>query len=76
MVVCNFTPAPRRSISSERRRGGYWSEILNSDAERYGGSGLGNLGGVEAQAVPAQGRDFSLSLTLPPLAVLFFKSEA
>ncbi len=55
-------------------RGGFWREVLNSDAEVYGGSRNGNAGGVEAATTPAQGRDFSLSLTLPPLGVLFFKS--
>jgi len=52
---------------------GYWQELLNSDATLYGGSGMGNLGGVEAAPVPAQGRFHSLALTLPPLAVLFLK---
>jgi 1,4-alpha-glucan branching enzyme len=54
--------------------GGYWKEALNSDAPIYGGSGMGNFGGVEATPVPAQGRYYSLVLTLPPLAVVFFKA--
>ena len=55
--------------------GGIWKELLNSDAPLYGGSGVGNLGAVEASPLPCQGRLHSLSLTLPPLAVLVFKRE-
>ena len=53
--------------------GGYWRELLNSDAAIYGGSGMGNLGGVEAAPVPAQGRFHSAALTLPPLSTIFLK---
>jgi 1,4-alpha-glucan branching enzyme len=53
--------------------GGYWRELLNSDAVEYGGAGIGNLGGVTAENVPAHGRPFSLTLTLPPLGALFLK---
>jgi 1,4-alpha-glucan branching enzyme len=73
LVVCNFTPVPRTNYVVGAPEGGYWREILNSDAALYGGSGMGNLGGVDAAPVPAQGRFQSLSLTLPPLAVVFFK---
>ena len=52
-----------------------WRELLNSDAQEYGGSGMGNLGGVHAEAVPTHGRPFSVSLTLPPLSALFLKAE-
>ena len=51
--------------------GGYWKELLNSDGSEYGGSGLGNMGGVEALAVKTHGRPYSLRLTLPPLGALF-----
>jgi 1,4-alpha-glucan branching enzyme len=47
---------------------------LNSDAREYGGSGQGNLGGVEAAPIPLHGRSYSLTFTLPPLAIVFFKS--
>ena len=47
-------------------QGGFWAEILNSDAEHYGGSGVGNLGGVEAQPAPVHDYWWSLTLTLPP----------
>lgn len=54
-------------------QGGYWRERLNSDAACYGGSNLGNAGGVWAEDVPAHGRAHSLALTLPPLAVLYLE---
>lgn len=75
LIVCNFTPALRYNYRVGVPRGGFWKEVLNSDAEIYGGSGQGNFGSVEAAPVSAQGRYYSLSLTLPPLGVLFFKSE-
>ena len=75
LVICNFTPVPRIQYRIGAPRPGYWREVLNSDAEDYGGSGMGNSGGVEAAPVPHHGRPYSLTLTLPPLSVLFFKSE-
>jgi 1,4-alpha-glucan branching enzyme len=75
LVVCNFTPVPRQNYRVGVPRSGWWKEALNSDARIYGGSGQGNLGGVEAAPVPAHGRYHSLSLILPPLGVLFLKSE-
>ena len=74
LIVCNFTPVQRRIYNVGVPRGGFWAEVLNSDAEVYGGSGCGNAGGVEAAPVPVHGRTHSLCLTLPPLGVLFFKS--
>ncbi|MEK7859706.1 MAG: 1,4-alpha-glucan branching protein GlgB [Elusimicrobiota bacterium] len=75
LVVCNFTPVPRDNYRVGVPRGGWWSEILNSDAKEYGGSGLGNLGGKNATATPFHGRSHSLEIGLPPLSVVFFKSE-
>jgi 1,4-alpha-glucan branching enzyme len=75
LVVCNFTPIPRYNYRVGVPRGGFWKEVLNSDAKIYSGSGHGNTGGVEASPVPANGRYNSLSLTLPPLGVIFFKNE-
>ncbi|UCG11773.1 MAG: alpha amylase C-terminal domain-containing protein, partial [Deltaproteobacteria bacterium] len=75
IVACNFTPVPRLGYRVGVPRSGYWREILNSDAKEYGGSGLGNLGGVEASPIPFHGRPHSLNLTLPPLAVVFLKTE-
>jgi 1,4-alpha-glucan branching enzyme len=73
LVVCNFTPVPRLQYEVGVPRAGYWQELLNSDAQDYGGSGLGNLGGVEAEMKSTHGRPFSLTVTMPPLAVLMFK---
>ena len=73
LVVCNFTPIPRPNYAVGVPRGGWWEECLNSDAPLYGGSGQGNLGGVDAAPIPWHGRYHSLRLTLPPLAVLVFK---
>jgi len=75
LVVCNFTPVPRPNYVVGVPQGGYWAELLNSDATHYGGSGMGNMGGVEAAPVPAQGRFHSVTLTLPPLATLFLKPQ-
>ena len=75
LTVCNFTPVPRFNYRVGVPQGGFWKELLNSDAKEYGGSGQGNLGGVEAAKIPAHSRPYSLNLTLPPLAVLFFMSE-
>ena len=75
LIVCNFTPVLRNNYKIGVPRGGFWREVLNSDAEIYGGSGCGNSGGVEATAKPAHGRTHSTSLTLPPLSVLFFKNS-
>ena len=74
-VVCNFTPVPRMNYRIGVPRGGFWRELLNSDAVEHGGSGHGNLGGVEASLEGCHGRPYSLSLTLPPLGTLFLKSE-
>jgi len=74
LVVCNFTPMPHTNYRVGVPRGGRWAEVLNSDATLYGGSGQGNLGGVEAAPVPVHGRYHSISLTVPPLGVLFLKA--
>jgi len=74
-VVCNFTPVPRYNYRLGVPRGGRWRELLNSDAPVYGGSGLGNFGGAEATPMPYESFGHSLSITVPPLAVLFFKPE-
>ena len=73
LVVCNFTPVPRPNYRIGAPRGGFWKEVLNSDATLYGGSGWGNFGGVEAAPIPLHGRSHSITLTLPPLSIMFFK---
>jgi 1,4-alpha-glucan branching enzyme len=75
LVVCHFTPVPRFNYIVGAPAGGRWRELLNSDARDYGGSGMGNFGAVEAASVRAHGRPFSLSLTLPPLAMLVFARD-
>jgi 1,4-alpha-glucan branching enzyme len=75
LVVCNFTPVARRNYRVGVPQGGRWREILNSDAEYYGGSGIGNYGGADAQPMPYEEYSQSLTLTLPPLSVLLFKPE-
>ena len=73
LVVCNGTPVPRTGYTVGVPVGGPWKEVLNSDAREYGGSGMGNLGEVNATRVQAHGRPFSVRLTLPPLGCLFLK---
>lgn len=75
LAVCNLTPVPRLGYRIGAPRGGYWREMLNSDANEYGGSGMGNSGGVEATTPGFHGRPFSVTLTLPPLSVLFFANQ-
>jgi len=75
VVVCNFTPVPRLDYRLGVPAGGYWRELLNSDAKEYGGSGVGNAGGIMAEDKPVHGRPYSLELTLPPLGALFLKAE-
>ena len=70
LVVCNFTPVPRHEYRLGVSQDGPWREVLNSDSERYGGSNVGNGGTVQAHAIPSHDQPASLSLVLPPLAVL------
>jgi len=75
LVVCNFTPVPRENYQVGVPFGGYWRELLNSDASEYGGGGMGNMGGCEASDISVHGRAHSLKLTLPPLGALFLKAD-
>jgi 1,4-alpha-glucan branching enzyme len=75
LVVCNFTPVPRYNYRVGVPWGGHWRELLNSDAPDYGGSGVGNYGGVEASPMPYEDFSHSLNLTVPPLAALYLKPE-
>lgn len=70
LLVCNFTPVPRTNYRVGVPRAGRWEEFLNSDAPLYGGSGQGNLGGVDSAPVPAHGHRQSLNLVLPPLGLI------
>lgn len=73
LIVCNFTPVIRENYLIGTPFGGVWREVLNSDAELYGGSGVGNFGSVEAGPVSSGEMYHSLMLRLPPLGVLFFR---
>jgi len=73
VFVCNFTPVVRREYRIGVPEGGRYAEVLNTDDLRYGGSGVDNAGGVVASEVPAHGRRYSLSMTLPPLAAVVLK---
>jgi 1,4-alpha-glucan branching enzyme len=77
LVVVNLTPVPRHAYRIGVSGPGRWVEILNTDAESYGGSGQGNLGsvGTGPLAVPHHGRPHSIDLTLPPLGVVIFRHE-
>ncbi|MBM3699544.1 MAG: 1,4-alpha-glucan branching protein GlgB [Actinobacteria bacterium] len=75
VVACNFTPSPRYKYRIGVPEPGVWKEILNSDAEIYGGSGHGNFGKVKAAKVPSHSKPYSISITLPPLAVIYLKKQ-
>ena len=76
VVICNFTPMIRRNYRVGVPHIGFWREVLNSDSSLYGGSDVGNLGGVHTVPVPFHGRPHSINLTLPPLGILVLKHEA
>jgi 1,4-alpha-glucan branching enzyme len=73
VFTCNFTPVPRHNYRVGVPTGGYWEEVLNSDAPLYGGSGQGNVGGVTAAPVPCHGRPYLLNVTVPPLGMVAFR---
>ena len=75
LVACNFTPVPRHEYRVGVPAEGRWREILNTDAETYGGSGMGNMGSVAAAADPSHGLPASLALMLPPLAAIALQVE-
>ena len=72
-MLSNFTPVPREGRLVGLPRAGVWEEILNTDAREWGGSGMGNPGGVTALAEPVPGFPASARLTLPPLATIYLK---
>jgi 1,4-alpha-glucan branching enzyme len=73
LFVVNATPMPRHAYRLGVPGEGWYEEVLNSDAETYGGSNVGNYGGIHADAISWQGQSHSISLTLPPLATVAFK---
>jgi 1,4-alpha-glucan branching enzyme len=75
VIVCNFTPVPRHDYRIGVPRPGHYRERINTDASIYGGSGVGNAGGLDAEPHPMHGHACSLRLNLPPLGVLIFTLE-
>ena len=75
LAVFNFTPVPRLHYRIPVPCGGYWREILNSDAKEYGGSGFGNYGGLHSEELRWKESAHSLCLTVPPLGMLLLKLE-
>ncbi len=75
LVVCNFVPVVYSKYKVGVPYRGYWREELNSDAEIYGGSGQGNLGGLKTSDESTHGRPYTLEMTLPPLSILFFSYD-
>ncbi|MBX5495694.1 MAG: 1,4-alpha-glucan branching protein GlgB [Bryobacteraceae bacterium] len=73
LFCCNFTPVPRHSYQIGVPREGFYEEILNTDSEAFGGSNVGNGGMVSSRDIPFHGRPYSISITLPPLAVVVFR---
>jgi 1,4-alpha-glucan branching enzyme len=76
VFVCNFTPIVRYGYRIGVPRGGFYRERLNTDSEIYGGSNVGNAGGIMPEAIPHHGHRHSLLLTVPPLAALVLQPEA
>lgn len=75
LAVFNFTPTVRTNYILGVPHPGFWREFLNGDAHYYGGSGQGNFGGLNTNPIPAHGHNHSLTMTLPPLAAVFFKHD-
>jgi alpha-1,4-glucan:alpha-1,4-glucan 6-glycosyltransferase len=75
LAVFSFTPVPRHGYRLGVPAAGFWREILNTDAGEYGGSGIGNHGGVEAVPEPMHGLPNSVTITLPPLGGLYFRFD-
>ena len=72
-VIVNFAGHPYEGFRIGLPKQGSWQEILNTDAEIYGGSGVGNYGSVQTEAVPLHGREFSAVVNIPPLGSVWFK---
>lgn len=73
VVMCNFTPVLRENFRIGVPASGRWEEVLNTDAESYGGSNHGNLGGVRSAPVPHDGQEQSVEIVLPPLSVVVLR---
>jgi 1,4-alpha-glucan branching enzyme len=76
VVVCNLTPVVRHGYRLGMPQGGVWREVLNTDASRYGGSGVVNPGALPTAPVLWQGQACSVALALPPLGVVWLELAA
>jgi 1,4-alpha-glucan branching enzyme len=76
LAAFNFTPVPRHGYRLGVPEGGFWREVLNSDADIYGGGGQGNLGGVQSEPTPWHGMPNQLTVSIPPLGAVFFEKSA
>jgi 1,4-alpha-glucan branching enzyme len=75
LVCCNFTPVVRENYEISVPAPGFYTEILNTDSELFGGSNVGNGGGVCSKPAPTRDRRHSIAITLPPLAVVVFRKS-
>ena len=75
MCACNFSPVPRVGFRLGLPQAGRWVELLNTDSALYGGSNVGNLGGIETTARPWHDQPFSAEVTLPPLGVVWLQPD-
>ena len=75
LVILNLTPIPRHNYRVGLPEAGFWREVLNSDSEIYGGSNLGNFGGVTAEPYQVHAQPFSAQFTLPPLSIIAFRAD-
>ncbi|OVE75928.1 hypothetical protein BVX98_06725 [bacterium F11] len=73
VAVFNMTPLPRIGYRIGVPKQGFYEEILNTDATDYGGSGVGNLGGVQTDTITWNGKPYSVNLSLPPLGMVLFR---
>ncbi|OQW35899.1 MAG: 1,4-alpha-glucan branching enzyme [Nitrospira sp. SG-bin1] len=76
LCACNFTPVPRYGYRIGVPEAGWYRELINTDGIAYGGSNIGNGGGMHAAETPSHGFPYSLAITLPPLSVLMLKRQA
>jgi 1,4-alpha-glucan branching enzyme len=74
--IVNFAAVPHEDYRIGLPRIGAWKEVINTDSELYGGSGVGNLGQVQAESLPWHGLDFSVSLRVPPLGAVWLRHDA
>ncbi len=75
LIVCNFVPVQRENYRIGAPFDGIYSEIFNTDAERFGGKGISNGDAIHTEPIPMHGHDQSLSLTLPAMSALYFKCK-